>query len=55
LLVAEAELMERLRAEIDVPLTVIGSTVADESRRVRLLDAAGDEVALPAPGWEHLR
>ena len=39
----------------DVPLTVIGELVADPERRVRLLDASGREVALPATGWDHLR
>lgn len=55
LLVGEAAALEQLRAGIDVPLTVVGQTVADGSRRVRLLDGEGREVVLPSAGWEHLR
>jgi thiamine-monophosphate kinase len=54
LLCGHGDAVEELRRRIDVPLTVIGELVADDERRVRLLDAAGAEIELPSAGWNHL-
>jgi len=54
LLVADEGLLYRLRDAIDVPLTVIGRTVAGPPQ-VRLLNAEGAEVSLATAGWEHLQ
>jgi thiamine-monophosphate kinase len=51
LLVAPMQTLEALGPEI----TVIGEMVESAERRPRLVDASGDEVRLPAAGWDHLR
>ena len=53
LLTAPPSVMDRLMARSEVPLTVIGEMVDDPQTRVRLLDAAGNEIILPTPGWDH--
>jgi thiamine-monophosphate kinase len=40
---------------IDVPVTVIGEMVPDDEHRVRLLDAAGQDITPGKTGWDHLR
>ena len=53
LLAGPPDLIDRLSASH--PLAVIGRITDDPARRVRLLDASGREIALPAAGWDHLR
>jgi thiamine-monophosphate kinase len=51
LLVAALETLEALGTAV----TVIGEMMESAERRVRLLDASGEEVRLPAAGWDHLK
>jgi len=51
LLVAPAETLAALGPEI----TVIGEMVEHAERRPRLVDGSGNEVRLPAAGWDHLK
>ena len=51
LFVAPRQTLEALGPEI----TVIGEMVEDAERRARLVDGSGEEIRLPAAGWDHLR
>ena len=53
LLTGSTDAIARTSAALETPLTVIGRMVAG-APRVRVLDASGGEVALPASGWDHL-
>jgi thiamine-monophosphate kinase len=44
---------ETLRAQPG--LTVIGEMVESDEQRARLVDGSGNEMRLPAAGWDHLR
>jgi thiamine-monophosphate kinase len=51
ILVGDVELLARL----DPPVTIIGEIVGDPERRVRLLDAAGNEINYERQGWDAFR
>ena len=53
ILVGSEDAIARTSAALDAPLTIVGRIVEGEPR-VRVLDAAGAEVALPSRGWDHL-
>ena len=55
LLAAPEAVLTNLAAASDVPLTVIGQMVEDPDHQVRLLDAAGADIAPSIAGWDHLR
>ncbi len=52
LLVGPEERLLRVRERVETPLTIIGE-ITDGPRRVRMIDASGREVTLPAAGWDH--
>jgi thiamine-monophosphate kinase len=54
LLVGAEDAIARASAALSAPLTVVGRIVTGPPR-VRLLDASGAEVTLPASGWDHLK
>ncbi len=54
LLVAPEAIFGALQPRIGMPLTIIGTTRADERERVRVLDDNGATVTLPSSGWDHL-
>lgn len=54
-LVGDRERIERAGAVSGVSVTIIGEMVEGGERRARLLDAAGNEINLGSPGWDHLR
>jgi thiamine-monophosphate kinase len=49
---------DALRKHLETPdvqqLTIVGRITGAGAGRVRVTDAAGAEVALPSPGWDHL-
>jgi thiamine-monophosphate kinase len=49
------EMVERLLENAAVSITVIGRMVEAEAHIPKLLDASGDEIAMPSAGWDHLR
>jgi thiamine-monophosphate kinase len=55
LLMAPGHTIQQVQRVSEGPVSVIGEMVADPEQRVRLLDAGGQEVSLPAAGWDHLR
>ena len=53
LFTAREEVMDRVKGGIPCTVTVIGEIVKDEARRVRLMDAEGNELSLAETGWDH--
>lgn len=53
LLTAPQAIIEALRAQTNVPITIIGQMSQGEPR-VKLLDEAGAEVRFEVAGWDHL-
>ena len=51
-LVGDRDLLDALSPELVEPLRIIGEIVADSEHRVRLLDAAGNEITFDRPGWD---
>jgi thiamine-monophosphate kinase len=49
------EVIQQLRENAAVSITVIGRMVDAEAHTPKLLAASGTEIALPASGWDHLR
>jgi thiamine-monophosphate kinase len=54
LLVAPDDVLANVSAALDAPVIIVGSIVAGEPR-VRVVDAAGKDVALARGGFDHLR
>jgi thiamine-monophosphate kinase len=54
-LVGPQEKLEAVRAQIDVPLTVIGRMLDTHGGRARLIGDAGETIELRAAGWDHFR
>jgi thiamine-monophosphate kinase len=54
LIVAPDDVLARASAAMRAPLTIIGRIVEGDFR-VRVLDAAGKELALEQAGWDHLK
>ena len=55
LLMAPGHAIQQVQRVSKGPVSIIGEMVADPEHRVRLLDATGKELSLPAAGWDHLR
>jgi len=55
LLMAPGHTIQQVQRVSKGPVSIIGEMVADPERRVHLLDATGQELSLPAAGWDHLR
>ena len=55
LLMAPGHTIQQVQRVSKGPVSIIGEMVADPEHRVRLLDATGQELALDAAGWDHLR
>ena len=54
LFTAPPEVVQRVQARADLPVTAIGRVVAGVAGAVRLLDAEGKEIMLPQrTGWRH--
>jgi len=49
------EVIEQLRENAAVSITVIGRMADAEAHIPKLLDASGDEIAMSSAGWDHLR
>jgi thiamine-monophosphate kinase len=54
LLVGERSALERLRDQLDLPLTLIGEMTPDAERKVRLVTGTGEGIELSSEGWDHL-
>lgn len=55
LLTGTQEQIDALARACDVPLTVVGEMVIEAEHVATLLDSGGQQVELPASGWDHLR
>jgi thiamine-monophosphate kinase len=53
LLTGPPGILEELRGQVKVPLTIVGEMVAEEPHRPRFLDSRGREIALAKAGWNH--
>jgi thiamine-monophosphate kinase len=53
LFTAKKEILERVRAEMDYPVTAIGKITSGEAGQIRLSDADGKPVKINKTGWEH--
>ncbi len=53
LFTASAEVIEKVRAAVSCPITVIGEITTDKIGKVTLVDAKMNPVNLPKTGWEH--
>ncbi|MFC2040911.1 thiamine-phosphate kinase [Chloroflexota bacterium] len=53
LFTASAEVIEKVKAAVSCPITVIGETTADKAGKVTLVDTKGSPVNLPKTGWDH--
>jgi len=54
-LIAPGHAIQQVQRVSKGPVSIIGEMTADPEHRVRLLDAGGRELSLPAAGWDHLR
>ncbi len=55
LFTGDEETVERVGEAISASLTVIGRMAESGEHKPKLLDAAGDEMAMAGAGWDHLR
>ena len=55
LLMAPGHTIQQVQRVSKGPVSIIGEMVVDPEHRVRLLDAAGQELSLDTAGWDHLR
>jgi thiamine-monophosphate kinase len=53
LFTAKKEIVERVMAEMDYPVTAIGKITSGEAGQIRLSDADGKPVKINKTGWEH--
>ena len=54
LFTAASGVVDRLKATLDVPVSVVGEIV-DGPPNVRVVDRVGNDVPLPRTGWDHFR
>ncbi len=52
---ADVKAVEGIKAQADIPVSIIGEIVADEKRRVILIDEEGNPTSPPHGGWEHFK
>jgi len=50
---ASAEIIDKVKAAVSCPITVIGEIVAGKAGEVTLVDGKGNPVNPPSAGWEH--
>lgn len=55
LFTAPAEVMEKVRALLSTPVTVLGEIIAEKPGEVTVLDAQGQTLNLEEKGWDHFR
>jgi len=53
LFTAGHDIIEKLKKQVDFPVTVIGRIIAGDEHRVNLLDASGKKYKPSAKGWNH--
>jgi len=53
LFTASAEVIDKVKAAVSYPITVIGEIMAGKAGEVTLVDGKGNPVNLPKAGWEH--
>jgi thiamine-monophosphate kinase len=53
LFTAPLPVIDRVRARVNMPVTVIGEIVRESNRTVRFIDEGGDEVHFDNLGWNH--
>ncbi len=53
LFTAPAGVIDRVRAAVSCPVTIIGEITAGESGKITLLNGQGNRVEPPGKGWEH--
>ncbi len=55
LFTASGETIDRVKAAVSCPITVIGEIIEDKENRVNLVDGRGRTVRLSKTGWEHFK
>jgi len=50
---ARAGVIDKVKAAVSLPITVIGEITADRVGEITLIDGKGNPVSLPKTGWEH--
>ncbi|MFC1948848.1 thiamine-phosphate kinase [Chloroflexota bacterium] len=55
LFTAGDEIISKVKAAADCPVTVIGEIVAGEAGKIVLVDSKGNEIDLPGTGWQHFQ
>ncbi len=53
LFTGSAQTIDRVKMIVSCPVTVIGEIVADEARKVTLVDSKGNPINIQKAGWEH--
>ena len=53
LFTASAECIDKVRAAVSCPVTVVGEIVSEGTGGVELIDARGEPFSLSATGWDH--
>jgi len=53
LFTGSAEIIDRVRAEMEYPVTAIGEITSDEPGKISIIDADGNPVEITKTGWEH--
>lgn len=53
LFTASAEVIDKVRAAISCPVTIIGEIMVGKAGEITLIDGKGNPVNLPEAGWEH--
>jgi len=53
LFTASTKIIERAKAAVSCPVTVIGEITAEKAGEVVLVDDKGNEMEPPGKGWEH--
>ncbi len=55
LFTAGAGIIDKVKAAVSAPVTVIGEVIAGKTGEVTLVDGKGNPLSLPEAGWEHFR
>jgi thiamine-monophosphate kinase len=53
LFTSSESIINKLRAEIKIPITIIGEVTAENAGEIELVDAKGNPIVTQAMGWDH--